>query len=189
MADQEFITEDILPESGDVNPADSSEAETVSLKDLLGKELGKEFDSDESALKAVKDTFSYVGKKKEAIAEEVKSSLGVDTSNLESRLKSIEEENFFSSNPGYNTPEIRSLIKEMAGNRPLSDVVNSETFKTVFEKVKAHDEIASSKSVLQSNPRLGKSFSALDEAKEAASKGDTSTASKMAVKAVLESLE
>jgi hypothetical protein len=62
------ITPDTLPGGNDVVPPDGKEAvakigETpqIEIKDILSEHLGKEFKTNESALKAVKDTFNYVG--------------------------------------------------------------------------------------------------------------------------------
>lgn len=56
-----------LADGVNVLPADgqgtaSPKEEVVNVKDLLGETLGQTFESDEVALKAVTDTFSYVGK-------------------------------------------------------------------------------------------------------------------------------
>ena len=56
---EEYITDEALSETSDGGAAGSEEK---SIKSVLEKELGKEFPDEETALKAVKDTFSHVGK-------------------------------------------------------------------------------------------------------------------------------
>lgn len=53
-----------LPGGDDITPADGtgSESEVVELKDIMKSALGKEFPDNETALKSMKDTFSFVGK-------------------------------------------------------------------------------------------------------------------------------
>ena len=60
----EVITPETLPDGSQLNPADGGgaahDAGSISLADL-SKILGKEFPDVETALKSVKDTYSYVG--------------------------------------------------------------------------------------------------------------------------------
>jgi hypothetical protein len=62
------ITPNPLPDGNDVVPPDGKETVAkveenakIEIKDILSKHLGKDFKTDESALKAVKDTFNFVG--------------------------------------------------------------------------------------------------------------------------------
>lgn len=158
------------PLSGDVNvpSADGagSESEVASIKDVLSRALGKEFPTDEAALKAVKDTFSYVGKRKEQIAAELKTEPSVDTSKYISR-EEFEELNFFKDHPEiapYKTL-VKALRKETG--KSYDDVIRSDEVKGILGKVNAYDEFEKSKSVLSSNPRLGQVTDKMAQAREA----------------------
>jgi hypothetical protein len=183
MPEDEIITEETLPEESDGGSAVSDDGEKVSLKDILGKELGKTFASDEAAIKAVKDTFSYVGKKIEPKAQEI------DTSQFVSK-RDFEDALFLSQNKEYDSPEIKTLLNGLRGDgQTLSEVVKSAPFKSVYDKVKAYDESVNSKSVLHSNPRLSKATTTIGEAQEAYNKGDLRGAADKAVSSVIEAFE
>lgn len=122
------------------------------VRDEINKVLGKEYDSDESALKAVKELNSLAGKKGQEAGElQAKvnelSQAGAD----DARLKAVEDELFYTKHPEY--ADLKPVIDKM-GTNP-SEVVASEEFKGVFEKVQGYNESQATKSVLESNPRLG----------------------------------
>ena len=62
MPDEVTTPNNSLPEGDKPTDGEGADSSQVSVKDVLNKELGKEFSSDEEAIKAIKDTFSYVGK-------------------------------------------------------------------------------------------------------------------------------
>lgn len=174
--DPENITGGGLPDGSQLNPADPTPAvgnatstnnavEALSLAEI-SKSLGKNFSSKESALKAISDTFSYVGKKKEDIEKEVRSTVQTDDriSKLAQELEIERKERFFDKNPQYADPAVRKLIETIGGNP--SDVVNREEFKTVFEKVSGYDKSTKLKTVLESNPRMTSSRDNLTKASE-----------------------
>ena len=191
MEDQKDITTKPLAGEDDVASTDGDKAvdnieSKESIKDILGEELGKDFKTDEAALKAVKDTFSYVGKKKEDIKDEVKQEAPTD--DFVSR-KEFEEATFYAKHPEYEPYKgIIGALKNATENT-LDEVVKADDFKAVYEKATAHDESEKSKSVLQTNPRLGKVTDKMTQAKEAAAKGDTTAAKDLAVAAVIEAYE
>lgn len=184
MYDEDNLTEDALSDNSDGNQAVNSEDENIGLSELTST-LGKEFPSKEAALKAIKDTFSYVGKKVEPKVE------APDPSKYATReeLEAIKEDAFFSKNADYEP--LRNTIKNISKATGLrfDEVVSSDDFKNIFEKVKQADEVAKSRSVLQTNPRLGKANDKLSEAKEAAQSGDFRAAGDKAVSAVLEAFD
>lgn len=191
MEDEKDTTTEPLADGADITPADGKEAvdniESESIKDILSKELGKEFPTDEAALKSVKDTFSYVGKKKEDIKEEVKKE-EPQTDDFVSR-KEFEESTFYAKHPEYEPYKgIIGALKNATENS-LDEVVKADDFKAVYEKAAAHDESEKSKSVLQTNPRLGKVTDKMTQAKEASAKGDTTAAKDLAVAGVIEAYE
>lgn len=155
-------------------------ADSLSLTEL-NHALGKTFTSKEAAIKAVKDTFSYVGKRKEDVAKEV-----VDTSKFISAER-YETDMFYAGNPDYT--DLRQVIDSMAkaeGKRP-HEIVNSDAFKNVFEKVKGFNEVQKTRTVLESNPRITSSRTKIQEARQALKEGDEQGANNAAVRAALES--
>lgn len=144
----------------------------------LNKALGKDFKDVPTAIKAVKDTFGYVGKKREDIENELRSKVlsesvqpeqQVDNA-LASKLQSLEEQLFYSTNPQYKGLE--SVIKKMGSNP--ADVVASDEFKSIFEKVQVAEQVEKARSVAPSNSRLAATQSVTDKAiKTANSRGST----------------
>lgn len=157
--------------------SNESKPEALTL-DEINSALGKNFKDLPTALKSVKDTYSYVGKRKEDIIKEV----GGSNNEIASELKTIKDNMFFDKNPDY--APYKSLISKM-GENPV-DVVNSEEFKTIFEKAKGFDESQKLKSVLTSNPRLAQTKDALTKAREA---GNTDDRDRLVAQAVLASIE
>lgn len=124
----------------------------------LNKHLGSDFKDPQTALKGLKDTKDYVGKRREDIVAEV-SSANVDDS-LKSEVQSLKRDVFYSQNPQYKGYE--SLIEKLASNP--ADAVRLPEFTNVFEKVKVADEVANNKSVVSSNSRLSQTKTVIDEA-------------------------
>jgi hypothetical protein len=188
MESNNDITDETLPETEvktEVKDGQEAVKSNESIKDVLSKELGKDFPSDEAALKAVKDTFSYVGKKKEDVAKEVAQT---NTKDFVSRAE-FEEATFYAKHPEYeNYKGIISSLKATS-NKPLSEVVKDENFKAVYDKAVAFDKTEKSKSILQTNPRLGQITDNMSKAKDAVLKGDMRTAKKSAIAAVLDAYE
>lgn len=99
--------------------------------------------------------------------------------------RQLEEATFYSNNPQY--ANYKDIIASM-GKDP-AQVVQSETFKKVYDKTSAYDKLQESKSVLQSNPRLGVIGDKITEAKKAASEGNVSHAIDSAVDAVIDTFK
>lgn len=155
------------------NPA----PETLTLQELNGI-LGKNFKDKDTALKSVKDTYSYVGKRREDIIKEVSST----NENVVSELKTIKDNMFYDKNPEYIP--YRKVMEKM-GSNPV-EVANSEEFKVLFEKAKGFDDSQKLKSVLVSNPRLAQTRDDLTKAREATSQDEREA---LAARAVLASIE
>ena len=154
------------PAVAPVSPQGTVASDALTLAEL-NEHLGKQFPNKESALKAFKDTFSYVGKKKEDIEKEVRANIS-NNDGLEKLAKELEverRERFYDKNPQYADPAVRAII-ESTGKSP-QEVVNSEAFKTVFSKVADYDKSQKLKTVLESNPRLASSRDNITKAKEA----------------------
>lgn len=209
--------ESLPPEGGKTPPegggeeADNSPG-NVSIKDELGKTLGKEFPDDATALKAVKDTFSFVGEignikeLKEAMSQlqkvfntdqkgvlakvdEIVKTGGtgkVDPTQFVSKDK-YDRSTFYLNNPDYKPySKLIETFQKANPEKTREEIVESDDFKGDFDKIKAHDEAKNTKSILETSPRLGKVTDKLSEAREAQEKGDQTTAETKAVEAVTE---
>jgi len=216
MAKNEVNTEEPLSSEVDVASEDGGAAASgQSLKDVLSKELGKNFLDDATALKAVKDTFSYVGatgsyrKAVKTLGEK----LGLDESGVLKRLEEtarnpealaprpelasevqelkvrLEDSEFYGERPELKP--YKDLLADLRGGsgKLLKDIAESDVFKNIIEKAQAHDEAEKSKSVLESNPRIGHAKDAMNEAREALKNGKVRIAHEAAVKSVLASLQ
>lgn len=160
---------DALPGGDDVASAGGGNGSvadvTLSLVEL-NQFLGKNFGDKETALKALKDTQSFVGKRKEDIEKEVRASIAGSPASSQtpvspdSKVRSLEEEVFYLKNPQYKGYE--NIIRKM-GSTP-AEVVDSEEFKTIFENGKAAAEVAQRKSVVSSSPRLAQQKTVMEEA-------------------------
>ncbi len=196
MEDENITSENSLAGDEGVTSSDGAEAveKIVGIKDVLSEALGKDFKDDETALKAVKDTFSYVGKlgqEKKALEAKLKSAgtneqaTGEITQKIETLEKVLGESQFYADNPEYKP--YKNIISKF-GDKP-AEAVKSEEFKNVYSKVKAYDDSENTKSVLQSNPRLGKVTDKMTQAREAIKAGNIQSAEASAVSAVLDAYE
>lgn len=164
-----------LADAAHVTAADGGEtveSSTLSLAEL-NKYLGSDFKDPSTALKALKDTKDYVGKRKEDIANELKTVVVAQTPPdvaTKTEVQALKNDLFYSQNPQYKgmAPIIQKLGADPA------DVVNSEEFKTMFEKVKVADEVVNNKSVVASNSRISQVKTVMDSAVNVAnSRGTT----------------
>ena len=213
--DKEINTPEFLADEVELTSADGkgNDSKVVSIKDLLSEELGRDFPDDATALKAVKDTFSYVGKagKYKAyndVIEKLQTKYG-DTEKVKQIMENLidgevkpqvdskdyisrdqyETDTFFAKNS--NLESHRELIEALRvkTGKSLNEVVELPSFKSVYEKARAYDESEKSKSVLTTNPRLGQVTDKMTQARESASKGDYKGASASALSAVLDAYE
>ena len=180
---KEDITPESLPDGADVTSSgDEGAVDSGISLEQLNKHLGKEFKDVDTALKSLKDTFSYVGKKKEDIVKEVAETPNGD---FVSRGE-YERKEFYRDNPEYK--DMSNFIESMAIANGVSreEVIKDESFSSMFEQVKGYRETQQKKSVLHSNPVLKKSGDALDKAREAANYGNRDLAEKTAAQAVID---
>lgn len=159
------LSSETLVDGAQLTPANGGETvgTPVLSLDELNKHLGSDFKDPATALKSLKDTKDFVGKRKEDIAAEVKASLiPVTPSDVASKsdVQALQKELFLSQNPQYKGYE--GILEKISPN--FSEAVNDETFKTLFEKAKSADEVTNQKSVVSSNSRLSQSKTVIDEA-------------------------
>lgn len=167
MSTQDNSTDNTLTGDAQLTSADGGAAVapgTMTLSEMNAL-LGKDFKDTDSALKAIKDTFGYVGKKKEDIEAEVRATLSPNNAPdnskaTESALAQMRKELFYATNPQFKGYE--DLIASM-GDDP-AEVVKSGTFNKVFDKVKVADEAEQKRSVVSSSSRLAETKTAYDEA-------------------------
>ena len=199
--ENEIITDGILTGDDDVassvdGQADSSNNQSsgISLKDWAKNVLGKEFNDDQAAEKAIKDTFNYVGEygqvKKLADEKGVDLKAAVQNFNKDDdRFVSREQyqkDMFYKDNPSYApySKVINALSKELGVN--ISEVVKTDDFKNIYDKASKFEEIEKSKTVLRSNPQLGMVKDKISEAGKHLETGNINSAKQSAVSAVID---
>ena len=126
----------------------------------LNSFLGSDFKDKDTALKALKDTKDFVGKRKEDILKDAQPIIKPVDDTLISEVQSLKKDLFYTQNPQYKGYE--ALINKMGGNP--AEVVASSEFKTVFEKVSEAEKVTQGKSVVGSNSRLAQTKSITDNA-------------------------
>lgn len=156
MENQDNPTDTNLSGAAHVDAADggAAVADTLSLAEL-NQYLGKDFKDKATALKAVKDTFSFVGKKIETAAPSVQ-----PDPELKAKVQSLEEEVFYANHPEYK--DHRDVIKALGGNP--AEVVGTDVFKGIFEKAKVADDVQKRQSVLNTNQRIAQAPSLNEDA-------------------------
>ena len=210
-------TEDIIPdalsdEAGVTSPdGDGTDSAPISVKDVINKTLGKDFQDDETALKAVKDTFSHVGKfgkYQEVISkleeksggegkalESLKGMLETDTAEMEIDTKKFvskeqyEQDMFYSKHSEYQP--YKDVLSGLAQSKGISldEATKDDSFKTMFDKTQAYDKAEDSKSVLMSNKKIGLATDKMSEAKKEISEGKTQQGEAKAADAVIEAFD
>jgi hypothetical protein len=229
MSEDNTSPEPITDET-DVISSDGTEAASNAVKDILSNVLGKDFVSDEDAIKSVKDTYQYVGKagKYQKAVEAVMTAKGLSEDNavkfiMDSATKEpeettgtakdivdgapvrgnnnqddskfisreeFEEKTFYAENKEYEPyKELISALRKEKGLTSPSEVIELDSFKGIYEKAKAADEIEKSKSVLSTNPRLGQAVDRLTQAREASAAGKVATAASLVADSVIEAYE
>lgn len=176
------VENDIVTPAGTetVERVASAQPESLTLEEL-NKHLGKRFTDKATALKALKDTYEFVGTRK-ADLETIASS---KTAGIEGELRELKENLFYKDNPKY--APYREVISKLGSNP--EQVIATDAFKTVLERAVGYDESQNLKTVLQSNPRIQSSTNKLSQASEAMKQGRHEDASSQAAKAVMEAFE
>jgi len=193
--ENKVITDNTNPEGEGVTPAEGVKADensqpAKSVKDVLNEALGKEFKTDEEALKSVKDTQDYVGTRKEDQAKKVEEAVAQTNpdSDLAKQVESLKDDNWFAKNNQFEGYKDTMLAIRKPG-QSLNEVAESDAFKGIYEKAKGFDENENTKSVLHSNPKLGTVKNKISEANEALARGDHKAANKSAVESVIDTYD
>lgn len=194
----ENITPKVLPDGGNIAPADNSGAgsdadEVLEVKDLLKQLTGKEFPTNEAATKSLQDTYkwgtelSQKVKTLETENEALKQAGAVApdlAKQVESLARTVQDGQFYATHPEFNTPAIKALITDMGGNPET--VIVKDSFKAAAAALKTTSEMDASKSVLHTNPRLGQVQDTMTKASEALKAGNDQSAKDSATQAVMD---
>lgn len=163
-------------------PISESQLRGLSL-DELNETLGKQFKDKDSAIKAIKDTFSYVGKKVDQVEAELKNNGFISKRELEEVL-------FYRDNPEYAAN--KDIIDAYAGKFGISpaEAVKADGLSGLLAKASKADSYEAGQSVIESNPRLVATKSNLDKARELSNKrGQSDNVQSLVAKAVLDVYE
>jgi hypothetical protein len=188
----EDITPDSLPNLGGegtvgVNSEDHSgssvqptegQAEAMTLAEL-NQSLGKNFTSKDAAIKALKDTFSYVGKKTEPDDALLKAKGYMTKDEFENEL-------FFRDNPSHtsNKKILESIAK--ADGITLAKAAETPEYKKLFEGALEYEKVQSLKTVLNPNPRLQQAVEKSQTVADLSKQGRRDDAGVEAARAVIE---
>lgn len=178
----EDITSDALPQDGGgeavASVVEAPKVEGLNLSEINAI-LGKNFSDVETAKKAIKDTFSYVGKK----ADDVKQDL---TKEGFMTREDFEKEIFFRDNPEHaKNKDVLEAIAKTKGVS-LKEASSNEAYKTLYEGASNYEKSQSLKSVLEPNPRLASAISRGNNVAELSKQGRRDEASQEAARAVIE---
>lgn len=176
--------ESSFSESAESTVAPQPAGDSLTLSELNAV-LGKNFTSKEAALKSFKDTYAFVGTRKDKVREEVLAELG-DKIVFKDQY---ETDMFYKDNSEYNG--MRNIIDALAkanGQRP-GEVVKTDDFKKIFEGVSGYEKVQKARTVLSSNPRIASSSNHMQEAIKAANSGDQNAVEANVLSAIKEAYE
>ena len=187
---EENLDTQTVPEASDVSAPEGG-AENITL-DQLKDVLGKDFKDTETALKSVKDTFSYVGSQAQFKdrMDSLTEKLGTDEEGVLAALESLsgsknesqpeapkdtfiskeqyETDQFFAQNDSLNElKDILVPLKQAEPDTSWSDFMKQPTIEKVVESYQGYAEVQSKKSVLETNPRIAQAADDLTKAQEA----------------------
>lgn len=140
-------------------PVTPQAADALSLTELNSL-LGRKFDSKESALKSIKDTYSFATTRVTDISKEAAAAVSGELKKLGDTVEAQNKEMFYLQHPEH-APH-RKLIDSL-GKNP-AEVVLTDVYKDTSTKLAAHDQTVKLKTVLESNPRLAAASDTLTKA-------------------------
>lgn len=154
MNENDNLTDATLSDAAHVTAADGQAAVAPALTLAeLNSTLGKAFKDVPTALKALQETQSWVGKKIDAAAP-------APDNTLKTEIDSLKTEVFYASHPELKGHE--SMLKALGSNP--AEAYETEAFKNYLEKAQVADSVTNSKSVVSSNARLSQVKTVMDEA-------------------------
>lgn len=183
---QDPFAGDIDIESSDRTGNVTEKAAPLLTLEEINNLTGRNYKDIETARKGLTDTYKFIGKagKIEAEKKQLQERVEEQDKILSTELSQLKQTLFYTQNPQYSP--YKDIISSMGSD--ASKVVESEAFKKVFESLSAAEQAKKSKSVLETNPRIGEAKTKIDEAKTLVKNGRYSEASEAAVQAVIESM-
>lgn len=181
------VEETSTTEDVEAQPDTSGETSEKTVKDIISEITGwKDIPDDETAVKRVKDLQSYVGKQKSQKSEDAVKEL-MDSGQFITK-EQYETDMFFSKNEQYNRD--RELLEAIAVKNDISvrEAVDTDTYKSLSEKISGYEKSKESENVLKSNPRITETRDTLEKSRAALKDGDYRGAEDQSIKAVLENL-
>lgn len=183
-----------IPGDGQSTPVDPTPALPVDVKNPPEKKVealtleelnsitNKNFPDKETALKALKDNFSFVGKKKEDVAADL-----VNKGEYISK-KDLDTEFLYKENT--TASQNRTLIDSFAKANNISarEAIERPEIKSLLEKAKGFDASQSTKSVIETNPKLGQLKDTATEVKNLVLGGNREVAAQKAAKSIIDTL-
>lgn len=172
------VNDTVAPETAVEEPT-AQEVEALTLEQLNAA-LGKQFKSKDAALKSIQDTFKYVGKKKEDVADEVSKKDFVSREEFETIL-------FYKDNP--EVAKHREVIDAFAKANKITaqEAVGHASLKSLIESASGFEKVQQTKSVMTSSPRLKAVTDISKKALDAVKNGDLSGRDSLVVQMLRES--
>lgn len=158
--------------------------ETLTLSEINNL-LGKNYPSKDKALESLKELNSFVGKRKEDYAGEIRKEFEgsyISKADFETRM-------FYKDHPELE--QHRAVIDAVATSKNVSvaEATNLPELKTLIENASGFVKSQEMKSVITSNPRIQAIRDRGQEVKNLMNTGHSADAGILAAKLVLESLE
>lgn len=188
--DEDNITPNTLPDEpyssdgeGAVEQNEGNEESNVDNLNLseLNTLLGKDFQTKEAALKSIKDTFNYVGKKPKDVEKDLKD---------KGYMTREEAENLFFLRDHPEHSNNKDILEALAikNNVTISEAAKLPAYTKLFEASAKYQEHQSNQSVMDSNPRIAEMKERIDSVREMQRSGDVEGARAEAARMVLESI-
>jgi hypothetical protein len=133
-----------------------SQSDALTLEEI-NQTLGRNYADKPTALKALKETFSFVGKKADDIAPAITAAPTTSTDDATAKAladiqKQLKTSQFYENNPEYNTPEAKELINSFGGEP--EEVIQKDIFKKALKAIQSESVTDKSQSVMRSNSRV-----------------------------------
>ena len=208
----DVTTLNTLPDESQLNSAEvnSADGDAIHLA-KLNEFLGKDFKDVDTALKSVKDTFSYVGRQdtvRTAVKQAMEATGKGETEVLTAIQKLMTETNgpsgdfitkeqyaedlFFNGKPELSA--VKDIIKPLKASSEefkgmsWNDFVKNDRIASIVDTFKVAEDFRSSKSVVETNPRIGSATTKLETARQAQAAGDYNAAKDAALGSVMDLL-